>query len=508
MRLVSIFLFVIICVACQSPRSNETYSSLDSFRKAKAILDSSIIALGGLEKIRAIEQVTVEYNGSRYMINQSRKAERPWDKEPSVGKVHVDRKNDRIYTENASYYPGIGSYAGAVRFTGTKGFGIDYQKNYHGTEAWLLEGQASKDSQWSSCARWIPPLLAMQALENKTTMRFLGSKSIEGNSFSAVSFVQPNKAHLVLLFDEHTRLLAGYETIRDDGVYGDVTETVLYSGFKDINGLKMPEKRIEYFNDEVARELSFNVSLGVPMQDSDFLLPEGHTMPLASNEPYVRIRKIADGVYMDQDMGGILIIEFQDYCVALDCPGDFEASQSTIDAMHEILPSKPIRYVVTSHTHGDHGGGVRAYYHSGATVITTPGHENFYKEIADIRQTINPDPLFYSKKKPVIEVFNDKKVISDGSQVVELYNIGKNAHSDELTIAYLPKQKLLWQADQFFVPYTGSHLNAAMPVTVEFAKKLKELGLTDFGIIIDPHFNEVSTKADFVETLSKAGYKF
>lgn len=242
------------------------------------------------------------------------------------------------------------------------------------------------------------------------------------------------------------------------------------------------------------------------MPTSDFRLPEGHTIPVKDPEPYERIKKIADGVYMDQDMGGVLIVEFNDFCVALDCPDNFSASQSTIDAIREILPSKPIKYVATSHTHGDHGGGVRAYYHSGGTIITTPGHLDFYKKIAKIHQSIDPDPLFYSRKEPIIETFNDKKVITDGSQTLELYNIGKNAHTEEMTIAWLPNQKIIWQADQFFVPFTGNHLNEAMPITIEFAKKLKDLGLTNFDFIIDPHFPKVSTKKDFTETLRKAGY--
>lgn len=91
-------------------------------------------------------------------------------------------------------------------------------------------------------------------------------------------------------------------------------------------------------------------------------------------------------------------------------------------------------------------------------------------------------------------------------QVLELYNIGKNLHTDEMTIAYLPKQKILWQADLFFVPMTGNQLNTAMPITIEFAKKLKELKLADFEIIIDSHNSKTPSRRDFQETLRKAGY--
>lgn len=489
-----------------SPANAGGWTSIDSYRKARSILDSGIIALGGLVKLRALENLTVQYTGVRYMINQSRKPEGPWDAAPSEGKVHIDRKSNRIYTENANHFPGIGSYTGSVRLVGTKGFGIDYQKNYHGTEAWEISGQKSADNYLSMYSRWMPPLLTLQAIENNVNVRFLGKLTRHGKVYNGISYIQPNSSLLALLFEDETNLPAGFETIRDDGVYGDVTETVLFSGFKDFDGLKMPTKRTDFFNDQVARELTLQVIVNDIIDDSAFTLPQGHTMPVKVNDPYTRIKKIAEGVYMDQDMGGILIVEFKDYCVALDCPGNFSMSQSTMDAMQKILPAKPIRYVVTSHTHGDHGGGVRAYFHKGATLITTPGNVSFYKAIANINQTIDPDSLFYSRKEPSIETFTDKRVISDETQTLELYNIGKNLHTEEMTIAYLPKQKILWQADQFFIPMTGKDLNTAMPVTIAFAKKLKELHLTDFEIIIDPHNSKTPSKEDFRRTLKKAGY--
>jgi hypothetical protein len=76
-------------------------------------------------------------------------------------------------------------------------------------------------------------------------------------------------------------------------------------------------------------------------------------------------------------------------------------------------------------------------------------------------------------------------VITDGAQTLELYDVGPNAYSEELTVAYPPKRRILWQADLYFVPSTGSSLNKAMPITIEFAKKLESLGLTNFERIVE-----------------------
>jgi glyoxylase-like metal-dependent hydrolase (beta-lactamase superfamily II) len=182
-------------------------------------------------------------------------------------------------------------------------------------------------------------------------------------------------------------------------------------------------------------------------------------------------------------------------------------SQGTIDATKRVIPDKPVKYIIPSHTHGDHGGGgARAFYNIGATLVTTPGHVEFYRRLAGIKPTIVTDPYTDSKAAPKIESFMGKKVITDGRQTLELYDVGPNAHSEELTVAYLPKQRILWQADVYFVPMTGAGLNKAMPITIEFAKKLKSLGLTNFERIVEAHHSRIVTIDAFRTSLAMANY--
>lgn len=497
---------ILSCSSEQKPsESNDLSSTMRSYQKAQAVLNNGIAALGGLEKIKALENISLEYEGLRHMINQSRKPEGPWDKEPSTGKVLIDRKNNRMYNLSSNAYPGIGAFGMSWAITGREGFHIDAYRNHHGNEVMKLSDKET-DWPWAASMRWLPPLLLLQAAENNTSLRWIDGYQKDSRAFEAISFVQPNSATLVLIFDATTHLLEGYETVRDDGVFGDVTDFIRFADYQDFNGVKLPARREDYFNNELARELTLKVEVNTTIDESLFKIPEGYEMPQENaHESYTRIKKIGDGVYIDQDMGGIMIVEFKDFVFVMDCPGNFFMSQSTIDAVRETIPNKTIKYVASSHTHGDHAGGARAYFHAGATLITTPAHVAFYKKLAQIKQTIRPDPLASSPKEPLIETFTDKRVITDGDQTVELYNVGPNAHSEELVIAYLPKQKILWQADIFFIPYTGKEVNAAMPITIAFAKQLKRLGIDGFEHIIDAHHSRVATREEFIATLKKAG---
>src|SRR6185437_540272 len=82
-----------------------------------------------------------------------------------------------------------------------------------------------------------------------------------------------------------------------------------------------------------------------------------------------------------------------------------------------------------------------------------------------------------SKNKMTIEVVeNKKRVFQDDKHVVEFYDIGPNPHANEILVAYLPKQKILFQADMLNPAPNGS-IPIAQDVTVNFSEKLQQLGL-------------------------------
>ncbi len=500
-----ILVLAVIQSASAQPQQADS-ATFRSYQKARAVLEKAIDAHGGLENINTIENASVEYDGLRTMINQSRRAESPWDKEPSSGRFVVDRKNNRMYALTSTSYPGIGSFAGAWAISGTEGFHWEPPKNHHGSEVMAKLSGTQTDGPWASAPRWIPPLLLLSARDSGTNLRWIESFEKNGRRFEAISFPQRGGGNLVVNIDARTFLLEGFETIRDDGVHGDTTDFTRFHDYRELAGVKFPTKRTEYVNDEIARELTLRFSVNTTLDDSLFKLPEGYSMPTSVQDDSPRIKKIGDGVYLDTAMGGIMIVEFEDFLLVVECPDSFWMSQSTIDAVRQAIPNKPIRYVVPSHTHGDHGGGARAYFHVGTTLITTQGNVEFYKKLARIKQTIDPDPLSSNPKEPIIESFKHKRVVTDGAQTVELYDVGPNAHSEELTIAYLPKQGILWQADLIFTPMTGGGINKAMPIGIEFAKKLKELQIADFRRMVEAHHSRVITVDDFRESLRKAGY--
>src|SRR4030095_11153581 len=95
----------------------------------------------------------------------------------------------------------------------------------------------------------------------------------------------------------------------------------------------------------------------------------------------------------------------------------------------------------------------------GVPIITQEVNKAFFEQSFAAPRTVQPDKLAQSGKKATVEGMQDKRVLSDGTRTVELYHIQGTVHDDGIIMAYLPKEKLLVEADV----YTPAMPNVAPP---------------------------------------------
>jgi glyoxylase-like metal-dependent hydrolase (beta-lactamase superfamily II) len=158
---------------------------------------------------------------------------------------------------------------------------------------------------------------------------------------------------------------------------------------------------------------------------------------------------VADGVWFLGGGESSVAVEFRDYVVVVEGPINEDRSLAVIAEVKRLVPSKPIRYLVNTHHHFDHSGGIRTYAAEGATIVTHEMNKPYYEKIFAAPRTLRPDKLALSGKKAKFETMTDKRVLTDGSRTLELHLAKGNAHTEGMIMAYLPKERMLIEADMY-----------------------------------------------------------
>ena len=130
------------------------------------------------------------------------------------------------------------------------------------------------DGPWGFVPRWLPPFTLLDAWNNGTSLRYSGEFVWDGSKVEALTFVQQDRGALTIFVDSVTGLLQGFETLRDDGVHGDVSDAVRFADYEALEGVLFPKRRTDLMNGEVARELSYRLKVNAALDSPMFDLPK------------------------------------------------------------------------------------------------------------------------------------------------------------------------------------------------------------------------------------------
>jgi len=295
-----------------------------------------------------------------------------------------------------------------------------------------------------------------------------------------------------------------------DPVLGDKMVEFRWSDYRDVGGgVKMPFRVHAHVGDHPLIPGGHNF-LDLRMSDVKVNLANAaQAVPdSVRNAPAPQQRVVATtlapGVVL---MGGgshnSVAVEFKDFVTVIEAPLDQQRSNAVIAEVKKTFPNKPIRYVVNTHNHFDHLGGIRAYVAEGATVITDERNKDFYQRVvlAPQPRSLLPDRLSQRPFAPtgpgqnMLQTFTDNYTITDGQQVIEVHYVEQFNHSDNMNIVYLPKEKIVINADMYGPPAAGGTLPFVSPNAVALYRNIKRLKL-DVTTHVPIHGNP-GPQADF-----------
>jgi glyoxylase-like metal-dependent hydrolase (beta-lactamase superfamily II) len=219
----------------------------------------------------------------------------------------------------------------------------------------------------------------------------------------------------------------------------------------------------------------------------------------------VATSKIADGVWF---LGGgshhSVVVEFNNFITVIEGPLTEERSLAVIAEAKKLAPNKPIKYLVSTHHHFDHSGGLRTYVAEGATIVTNASNKPYWEKTFMAPATIVPDAQSKAHRKPSIQAVTDKYVITDGKQSIEIYNTTGDSHSDELMVAYILPAKVLVEADSYSPgPANAPPPNPVPPNALVLYDNIQRLKL-DVSTVVGIHGRGPVPMAEFLKFVGKS----
>ena len=316
-------------------------------------------------------------------------------------------------------------------------------------------------------------MLAMQ--NNPDQVRPAADLVAGGRSYPALSY-----EGFIVAFDPQTGLPARVRTLDYDYVWGDVNYDVVFSAWREFAGVKIPMNRKYELNGRVISEVAFadlrvNPQLDTARLQIPAAVRANAAKPASGNVPYQWvIRRQYIGTYMDSDnvsydvkgspglrlqelapgvlhvVGGThnsLLVEMSDHLVVLDAPVSDAQSNWVVNAARSRFPGKPIRWVVLTHHHMDHTGGVRGYLTDGATLVVGQGAAAHFRRVLAAPTTRNPDlALRDFSQVPIMEV-PESHVITDSRGRQVMVYLMDNPHAKGMLMGWVPDAKLGFVTD-------------------------------------------------------------
>jgi glyoxylase-like metal-dependent hydrolase (beta-lactamase superfamily II) len=437
------------------------------------LVNDAVKAQGGADALRALKSLTIKGETKNYEPGQSKAAggepkfvedtkfTTTWDLAKGMARIEWDR--DHRYPDPVAQ----------IKFTETVQPALGFVTTGQGSQAMSGVRLATHLRELNRSS----PTLLLKAMDNAKDVHAVGNQRVGKTSLRAVSFTDGG-TQFIIAFDPKTRLPAAVRTMDDDNIYGDSTFDLVLGDWKDVGGVKIAHSLSYQVNGvEVSKVTLKDVAANPAIPADAFAVPDAvksaAKAPATKDVPYQWVfRRLLMSRFVDSDAviyppGGSLklvelapnvqhvqgagannlVVAMKDHLVMFDAPYGELQSRMAIDLAKAKYPGKPVKYLVLTHHHMDHAGGLRTYVAEGATIVVAAPTKAHFDKTLRRPHTVATDEQQKARKPLRIQEVKDQLTLKDDAgNEIRLYNI-PNPHAEGYILSHVVKDNIVYVTD-------------------------------------------------------------
>ena len=481
-------------------------------QSAKAIVDQAAKAMGGINSLRALKSEVIESEGKQF---DSSSTPQPLGPSRQISTFRYTLTRDLTQPRlRLEWDGGNAARNQSIRFVEVIDGGIGSLREGAADPAKTTRLHPGRLATRLREEKRAPVKILLTAANHKS-LRRRADAEVNGQRNYVLSFID-NHDEFHLYINALTHLPTQVDILEDDPLEGDSSYVLRYGDWRKSGAVMLPfslrtELNGKPLQEEQIKSIQHNLTFAA---DPFAIAPEARNektdaKPLASQwilrriagnvsyldfgrPPSVEWHRLADGVHKIQGVGhATIVVEMGDHLIAIEGPLYEQRTAPVVQSINDKFPNKPIRYVIPTHHHLDHAGGIRAFMATGATLVVPFAAKEFYRRVAIAPHTRKPDSLAKQPTGVVIEAFGGgPRILSDGRRRVEVHPLPL-PHAEDLVVIYLPAEKIIIEADHIS-PRKGEVRPAA--AVREFVPALDKLNL-DVVTIVGIHGDSATLQA-------------
>ncbi len=270
---------------------------------------------------------------------------------------------------------------------------------------------------------------------------------------------------------EDNGLISRIESLLPNAVLGDMPVVTQFLDYQQQAGVVAPTRILQAQGGVSALDL--RVTGVLANEPVEITVPDD----VRAATETVKVEKVADGVWF---LGGgthnSVAIELASQMVLVEVPLDAARARAVLNATNKLVAGKRALTVINTHHHFDHAGGVRTAVAEGTTIFTSALAKPYFETAFAQPETIAPGAAMSGK--PRFMAVEAKTVLQDDERPVEIHELQDSLHARGLLVVWLPRERLLIEADVFTPAAPGSSAPAQPnPNHLNLVQNLERLGL-------------------------------